>query len=123
MELVRLRLNSQAKVVLAFLAATILLGLEARGPVVSRGVFIGLPALLAAMSGSELLGRAAHFIIFFELMIIVAFWPVSVFSKALIFATLTWYLAEFPERGLANLVVALLVLAVAIISAPVTQQF
>lgn len=123
MELARPGLNSQAKVFIAFLAATILLGLEARGPVLSRAVFIGLPTLLAAISSSKAIGRVIHFMIFLELMIMSLFWPVSVFSKALIFATLTWYLAEFPERALANLLVALVVLAVAIVSAPVTQQF
>lgn len=123
MEIARLRLNSQAKVFLAFVAATVLIGLEPRGPLIAKFVFVGLPALLAVLSGTELLPRLIHFIVLAEVMIISLFWPVSVFSKALIFATLTWYLAEFPERGLANLVVALLVLAVAIISAPVTQQF
>ncbi|MBI3260801.1 hypothetical protein HYZ64_00300 [Candidatus Berkelbacteria bacterium] len=123
MELARLRLNSQVKVFFGFFGATVLLGLEAKGPVLSRVVFIGLPLLLATVSGSEMIARAVHFIIFFELMIMSAFWPVSVFSKALIFATLTWYLSEFPQRALANLVVALVVLAIAIVSAPVTQQF
>jgi len=123
MELERLRLNSQAKVFVAFIAATMLLGLEARGPSAAKAVLIGLPALLAVLSGIDLVGRVIYFIIFLELMIMSSFWPVSVFSKALIFATLTWYLAEFPERALTNLVVALVVLVIAIISAPVTQQF
>lgn len=105
------------------MAVTILLGLEARGPIVSKAVFIGLPALLAAISTSEAIGRVIHFIIFLELMIMALFWPVSIFSKALIFAILTWYLAEFPERALANLLLFVGVVAVAIVLAPVTQQF
>lgn len=123
MELARLRLNSQAKVFIAFIAAIVLLGFETRGQVFSKGVSVGLPLLLAAISSRDAIGRVIHFIIFLELMIISLFWPVSVFSKALIFAILTWYLAEFPDRALANLLVALVVLAVAIVSAPVTQQF
>lgn len=123
MELAKLRLNSQVKVLVAFVVATMMLGLEARGPLVSKLVFVGLPALLAVLSGGGLLGRLIHFIVFAEVMIISLFWPVSVFSKALLFATLAWYLAEFPQRALANLILLVVVVAVAIISAPVTQQF
>lgn len=123
MALARLRSSSVVRVFAAFTLSAALLSIELRGPIVSKIVFVGLPALLAVISTSELMPRVIHFIVLAELMTMSIFWPVSLLSKALLFTAFTWYLAEFPERALANLMIAAVVLIVAIVSAPVTQQF
>lgn len=123
MVVARLKSDSVARLAVAFIVITLLLSLEARGPWVSKAVFLAMPGMLAFFSSSESIARVIYFIAFFEVMLVMVFWPVSLFSKALLLTSLFWYLVEFPQRAFANLALGIMVAVIAIVSAPVTQQF
>lgn len=120
---VKPQLSSVIKLFVAFAAALGLVVFESHGSVQSKIAFLLLPALGAYFSASELLPMVVHFIVFFEILLVSVFWPVSFFSKALIMTTIFWYLREFPEHGVRNLVFTAIILLITIASAPVIQQF
>jgi hypothetical protein len=120
---VKPQLSSAIKLFGVFAVAFGLLVTESHGAVQSKIAFLILPALGAYFSTTEMLPMVVHFIIFFEILLVSVFWPVSFLSKALIMITIFWYLKEFPEYGIRNLVFTAMILFITIISAPVIQQF
>lgn len=120
---VKPQLSSAIKLFAAFAVALGLLTFESRGAIQSKIAFLLLPTLGAYFSGSEMLPMVVHFIVFFEILLVSVFWPVSFFSKALIITTMFWYLQGFPEYGVRNMLFTVMILFITIATAPVIQQF
>jgi len=123
MVVAKLRSNSLVNLIAGFLAALLLLSLETRGLIFSKLSFVALPALLAWGSVDDIAVRLINFIILAEILLILLIWPVSLLSKAMVITVVFWYIREFPKRAFANLLVAILVLIVAVVWAPITAQF
>ncbi|MBI3495129.1 hypothetical protein HY065_00700 [Candidatus Berkelbacteria bacterium] len=123
MAIVKPQLSSAIKLFGAFALAFGLLTFESRGAIQSKLAFLTLPALGAYFSASNMLPIVVHFIVLFEMLLVSVFWPVSLLSKALIMTTMFWYLQEFPQHAIRNLVFTGVILCITIASAPVVQQF
>lgn len=123
MKLAKLPSNSLVKSFAIFVLSLGGLLLESRSIVFSRMVFLGLPAAFTIVLSRDPLTRVLYFILFFQLLFMLVFWPVSVFSKSLVVTVVFWYLGEFPERPVANLGLGLVIIIITLLSAPVIQQF